>query len=55
MMIFFIIVFCVALMILFFAVTIAGGKAHDRANAEAASRARAKSATRSAPEDTGST
>jgi len=27
-----------ALLILFFAVTIAGGKAHDRANAEAARR-----------------
>ncbi len=34
MAIFIIVVICVALMALFFAVTIAGGRAHDRQNAE---------------------
>ncbi|MFA6117477.1 MAG: hypothetical protein WC729_26015 [Sphingomonas sp.] len=55
MVIFVIIIVCVALMALFFAVTIAGGKAHDRANAEAASRARVKAALPSAPDDAGTT
>ena len=40
MTIFIIVVVCVAFMALFFAVTIAGGRAHDRQNAERAAAAR---------------